>query len=160
MQSRTARNEISLLGAQQSDSIWGLLPSHHHTLFFLVSSPIWILPAYQKAATFKQQEQPKKITSAQNRVFQGESKESTPVCRQPHKWDELQVCCGSGALDLCGMISIPLINIKYCWLLQVLWTATKHQHNGKGSTANGNKACSQPGLGSQPLFYSGSFKTC
>lgn len=129
------------------------------TLFFLVCSPLWILPVYQKTAAFQQQEQQQQKNShvhktreyfKENQNNQGHpSLQATTQqrwapgltwtwCPGP-VWDEHRV---------------------HCWLLQVLWTATKHWHNGEGSIANWNRACSQSGLGSQPLFYSGSFKTC
>lgn len=107
MQSSTARNEISLLGPQQSDSIWVFPPSHHHyTLFFLVCSPIWILPEYHKTAAFQQRELPKEshmCTKPQSISRTIKTIKATPVCRQLHNWDELQVWCGSDALGLCGM---------------------------------------------------------
>lgn len=175
MQSSTARNEISLLGAQQSDSTWVFLPSHHHyTLFSLVCSPIWIIPAYQKTAAFQQRELPKESHMHKTTEY---FKNSRPPQSAGNCINEMSsrsdvdlmpwTCVGwapSTDYSLCQQgdsHTTPCYSIQaHCWLFQVLWTATKHWHNGKGSRANWNKACSQSGLGSQPQFYSGSFKTC
>lgn len=121
------------------------LPAPPHPGFFFVSSPIWILPAYQKAAAF----QPKKSHMHKTKYFKvSQNNQGHPSLQQTPKWDELQVWCGSDALTC----------VRWAQITLLAFTGVVNCHRtlaqGKGKHRNWNKACSQSAAGSQPLFYS------
>lgn len=95
-----------------------------------------------------QQRTTKKITCARNhRVFQGESKQPRPLQSAGNHKTEMR---SRSDVDLVAWSCVG-------WAQSTLlaFTGTVKCHKGKGSTTNWNEACSQSGLGSQPLFYSG-----
>lgn len=148
MQSSAARNEISLLGAQQSDSTGVFLPSqHHHTLVFSLSLHLseHFLPTKGQLPSNQKHHTCTKPRSISRRT---KTTKATPACSEP-----LSEMSSRSDVDL-----MPWTCVGWAQSTLLAFTGVVNSHRtlaqGKGKHRNWNKACSQSALGSQPLFYS------